>query len=491
MATEHVDVLIVGAGLSGIGAACHLVRDLPERSYAILEARDAIGGTWDLFTYPGIRSDSDMHTLGYRFRPWPEDRVLADGPSIKKYVEETAAEYAVDQQVRFGHKALAYDWDSTTQRWTITFETTNTGRPTGRGKPTTGTITANFLWNCSGYYSYDEPYAPTFPGEERFQGQVIHPQRWPEDLDYAGKKVVVIGSGATAITLVPSMACTAEHVTMLQRTPTYVLSVPGTDPVDSTLKKVLPDRLVAAAARWRNVGLQAALYQASKRRPTLVKRGIRASQKAQLPEDFDVDTHFAPPYNPWDQRLCVVPDGDLFRAIRHGEADIKTGHIESFTENGILLQDGTELEADLIVTATGLTLLAFGGAEMTVDGETMKLAEKVTYKGMMLDGVPNFAFVVGYANASWTLKADLVSEYVVRLLKKMDKDGKRAVRPVRPDEVELKPILDLSAGYVARAVDTFPKQGDRGPWRSPQNYFRDLVVLRHRPVTDKSLQFTS
>jgi monooxygenase len=481
MATEHVDVLIVGAGLSGIGAACHLVRDLPDTSYTILEARDAIGGTWDLFNYPGIRSDSDMHTLGYRFRPWPESRILADGPSIKKYVEETAAEYGVDEQIRFGHKVISSDWDSQSAQWTVTFDQD--------GKR--GQVTANFLWNCSGYYSYDEPHRPAFPGEERFQGEIIHPQMWPEDLDYAGKKVVVIGSGATAITLVPSMAGTAEHVTMLQRTPTYVLSVPGKDPVDSTLKKILPDDLVSYAARWRNVGLQAALYQASKRQPALVKRGIRASQQAQLPKDYDVDPHFAPPYNPWDQRLCVVPDGDLFRAIRRGDASIETGHIDTFTETGIRLQDGTEIEADIIVTATGLTLLAFGGAAMKVDGEDLKLGDHVAYKGLMLDGVPNFAFVIGYSNASWTLKADLVSEYVVRLLKRMQKEGSRTVVPVKPEDVETKPIMDLASGYISRAEGNFPMQGDRGPWKSPANYFRDLVVLRHRPLTDKSLEFSA
>ena len=486
MATEHVDVLIVGAGLSGIGAACHLVRDLPDTSYMILEARDAIGGTWDLFNYPGIRSDSDMHTLGYRFRPWPESRILADGPSIKKYVEDTAAEYGVDKQIRFGHKVISSDWDSETARWTITYQ-----QGGEQGAQKMGTVTANFLWNCSGYYSYDEPHRPEFPGEERFQGQIIHPQLWPEDLDYAGKKVVVIGSGATAITLVPSMAGTAEHVTMLQRTPTYVLSVPGKDPVDSTLKKILPDDLVSYVARWRNVGLQAALYQASKRQPALVKRGIRASQQAQLPKDFDVDPHFAPPYNPWDQRLCVVPDGDLFRAIRRGDASIETGHIDRFTETGIRLQDGTEIEADIIITATGLTMLAFGGATMTVDGGELKLGDHVTYKGLMLDGVPNFAFVIGYSNASWTLKADLVSEYVVRLLKRMQKDGTRVVTPVRPDDLGTKPIMDLSSGYISRAQGNFPQQGDRGPWKSPANYFRDLVVLRHRPITDKSLEFTA
>ncbi len=478
--TDHVDVLIIGAGLSGIGAASHLASDLPDKTYAILERRDAIGGTWDLFTYPGIRSDSDMHTLGYRFRPWPEDKVLADGPAIKQYVVETAAHYGVTDKIRFGHHAMRCAWDSDQALWTVDYEVD--------GKP--GQITCSFLWGCSGYYDYDRPYTPTFPGIDKYAGRVIHPQHWPDDLDYAGKTVVVIGSGATAITLIPAMADETESITMLQRTPSYVVSVPTDDPLGSTLRKVLPDRVAAGVTRWRNVLIQSGLYQMSRRRPGLVKRLIRNAQVSQLPRDFEVDTHFAPPYNPWDQRLCVVPSGDLFRAISHGKAKVATGHIETFTKTGIRLTDGTELEADIVITATGLNLLAFGGTSLTVDGEEVKLSEKIAYKGLMLDGVPNFAYVVGYANASWTLKADLVSEYVVRVLKKMDKHGDKVVMPVRDEEVSPAPLLDLSSGYVQRSLDKFPQQGDRGPWKAPHNYLRDIVTIRHRKLDDSALQFS-
>jgi len=477
---DHVDVLIVGAGLSGIGAACHLEMDLPDKTYAVLERRDAIGGTWDLFRYPGVRSDSDMHTLGYRFRPWPEDRVLADGPLIKKYVEETAARYGVTGRIRFGHRALRYSWDGDAAVWTVDFEADGAA----------GRLTCDFLWNCSGYYDYDEPYTPTFPGRESFAGQVIHPQRWPEDLDHAGKRIVVIGSGATAVTLVPALADEAGSVTMLQRTPSYVLPVPSDDPLGRLLRRVLPDRAASGITRWRNVLIQTGLYQLARRRPELVKRLIRRTQVRQLPEGYDVDTHFAPPYDPWDQRLCIVPGGDLFRAIRRGKASVATGQVDTFTERGVRLRDGTELEADIVVTATGLSLQAFGGAEIRVDGEEVKLPEKVAYKGLMLDGVPNFAYVVGYANASWTLKADLVSEFVVRLLTRMDRSGKRVVVPVRGEDVGTAPLLDLSSGYIQRALDRFPRQGDRGPWRAPHNYLRDIVVMRHRPLRDEALQFS-
>jgi monooxygenase len=481
MATDHVDVLIVGAGLSGIGAAAHLSLELPDHTYAILEARAAIGGTWDLFKYPGIRSDSDMNTLGYRFRPWPEDRVLADGPSIKAYVEGVADRFDVRSRIRFGHKALSYSWDSETALWTVDF--------VADGQE--GSITASFLWNCSGYYSYDDPHRPEFPGEDDFKGQIIHPQFWPDDLDYAGKKVVVIGSGATAITLGPSMADDAEHVTMLQRTPTYILSIPGNDPVSPALKKVLPKDIAAGLNRWRNVLLQAGLYQTSQRAPEVVKRAIKLAQRRQLPDGYDVDTHFNPPYNPWDQRLCVVPDGDLFKAIRHGKATIQTGHVDTFLPNGIRLHDGTEIEADIIVTATGLTLLAFGGIDIIVDGEKVRPGDRVAYKGLMLDGVPNFAYVIGYTNASWTLKADLVSEYVIRVLKQMRKNNARTVVPQLPHDVEPKPLMDMESGYMQRGADAMPKQGNKGAWKVPQNYLRDIVVLRHAPLKDDSLTFSA
>jgi monooxygenase len=476
----HVDVLIVGAGLSGIGAAAHLARDLPRTSYAILERRDAIGGTWDLFRYPGVRSDSDMHTLGYRMRPWPEDEVLAGGPAIKKYVEDTAAEFGVTDRIRFGHRATRYAWDSTAARWTVDFET-DVG---------SGSITCSFLWNCTGYYDYDEPYAPTFAGVDDFEGQVVHPQFWPADLDYAGRSVVVIGSGATAVTLVPAMTDLAGHVTMLQRTPSYVLSVPTADPMAVKIRQLLPDRAAAGTVRWRNILLQAGLFQAARRRPAFIRKAIRGATVKQLPDGYDVDVHFRPPYDPWDQRMCIVPDGDLFRAIRGGRASVVTGQIETFTPTGIRLTDGSELDADIVVTATGLSLLAFGGAELVVDGAEVKLAERIAYRGLMLDGVPNFAYVVGYANASWTLKADLVSEFVVRLLRQMARQRSRVATPVLDVDVVPAPMMDLRSGYVQRAIDEFPKQGDRAPWKMPHNYLRDVMVLRHRPVEDESLRFS-
>lgn len=479
-APDHVDVLIIGAGLSGIGAAAHLRRELPDRTFAILERRDAMGGTWDLFRYPGVRSDSDMHTLGYRFRPWESDQVLADGPSIKQYVEETAEEYDIARHVRHGHHVRTADFDSTTGRWTVWYDADGGS----------GTITADFLWACSGYYSYDEPYAPRFPGQESFQGQLIHPQLWPEDLDYSGKRVVVIGSGATAVTLVPAMADCAAKVTMLQRSPSYILSIPSKDPLGGVSRLVLPGPLPGVSARWRNVLLQAALFQLSRRSPGRVRAFIRGLAQRQLPEGYDIDTHFNPSYDPWDQRLCMVPDGDLFRAIRHGKAEVVTGHIETFTPEGVRLTDGTEVEADLIVTATGLTMQLMGGVELSVDGTAGEAKDHLVYKGCMLDGVPNFAFVVGYTNASWTLKADLVSQYVVRLLREMDaKDASRVV-PVRDDDVTVVPLMPLESGYIQRAAGILPQAGDRQPWQMPNNYLLDIPRLRRGRVDDGVLEFS-
>jgi monooxygenase len=477
---DHVDVLVVGAGLSGVGAAAHLARDQPRTTYAILERREAIGGTWDLFRYPGVRSDSDMHTLGYRMRPWTEDKVLAEGPAIKRYVEQTAAQFGVTRQIRFGHRATRYSWESTTATWTVDFETND-----GPGRMTCG-----FLWNCTGYYDYDEPYAPAFAGIDDFEGRVVHPQFWPEDLDYAGRSVVVIGSGATAVTLVPALAARAGHVTMLQRTPSYVLSVPGDDPMAAKVRQLLPQRAAAGVVRWRNILLQAGLYQAARRRPEFIRKLIRRANAQSLPDGYDVDTHFGPPYDPWDQRMCIVPDGDLFRAIRGGRASVVTGEIDTFTPVGIRLRDGTELVADLVVTATGLSLLAFGGAELIVDGAEVKLPEKIAYQGLMLDGVPNFAYVVGYASASWTLKADLVSEFVVRLLQRMARQKFRVVVPVLHGDIAAAPMMELRSGYVQRSIDAFPKQGDRAPWKMPHSYLHDVAVLRHRAVEDGSLRFS-
>jgi monooxygenase len=482
MAPEHVDVLIVGAGLSGIGAACHLERDAPEKTYAVLEARGAIGGTWDLFRYPGVRSDSDMFTLGYAFRPWTEARAIADGPAIRDYIRDTAREFGVERKIRFHSQVVAAEWSSDDARWTVTVQRTDTGE--------TEQLTCSWLSVCSGYYRYDEGHEPRFEGSELFAGRIVHPQHWPEDLDYAGKRVVVIGSGATAVTLVPSMAAQAAHVTMLQRTPSYVLSLPGTDPLAAALRKRLPGRLAYPIVRWKNVLVSTASYQFSRRRPEAMKALVRKGMLKALPHDFDVDTHFTPPYDPWDQRMCLVPDGDLFRALAGGTASVVTGRIDRFTERGILLESGAELEADVIVTATGLALRAIGGMTLTVDGRPVDLADTVSYKGMMVSGVPNFSMVIGYTNNSWTLKADLVSGYVVRLLKHLDARGYASATPVGPSGAPAtEPFLDLTSGYVQRGLSMLPKQGARAPWRLYQNYLRDVVLMRHGRLEDEGMTF--
>ena len=479
---EHVDVLILGGGLSGIGAACHLQRSRPELSFLIVESRDAIGGTWDLFRYPGIRSDSDMFTLGYSFKPWEEPKALADGPSIRSYISEAAVEHALSDRIRLQTKALRAAWSTERSRWSVELEGPNGVR---------STVTCSFLFGCTGYYSYDEPYTPGFEGIERFGGTLIHPQHWPEDLDYAGKRVVVIGSGATAVTLVPAMAGTAEHVTMLQRSPSYVLSLPGSDPLAELARRWLPPRIAYGLVRWKNALMALGLFTLSRKRPALMRRMLRRATQRQLPAGYDVDTHFNPSYNPWDQRMCLIPDGDLFEAISAGDASVVTGTIDSFTPDGLLLADGTRLDADIVITATGLNLLAFGGIELAVDGREVDLAETVGYKGMMLSGVPNFAFAVGYTNASWTLKADLVSEYVCRLLGHMRIRGYDAVTPVAPDPSQpTQPFLDLASGYVQRSVDRFPRQGTVTPWRLNQNYPRDVRLLRHGPLEDAGVRFS-
>ena len=479
---EHVDVLIVGGGLSGIGAACHLQRNRPEQSFLIVEARGAIGGTWDLFRYPGIRSDSDMYTLGYSFKPWEQPKAIADGPSIRDYISEAAQENGILERVRLHTRAVRAEWSSERAEWTVELE----GPGGARSK-----VTCSFLFGCTGYYRYDEPYTPRFEGIERFGGTVVHPQHWPEDLDYAGKRVVVIGSGATAVTLVPAMAGTAAHVTMLQRSPSYVLSLPGSDPLAELARRWLPPRAAYALVRWKNALMALGLFTLSRRRPELVKRMLRRAARRRLPAGYDVDTHFNPTYNPWDQRMCLVPDGDLFEAISSGSASVVTGAIDTFTEDGLLLADGRRLEADVVITATGLNLLALGGISLSVDGRAVDLAETVGYKGMMLSGVPNFAFAVGYTNASWTLKADLVSEYVCRLLGHMRARGYDAVTPVAPDPSQpTLPFLDLNSGYVQRAMDSFPRQGAVTPWRLNQNYPRDVRLLRHGPIEDAGVRFS-
>jgi monooxygenase len=475
---EHVDVLIVGAGLSGIGAACQLRQHLPTKSVAVLEGREASGGTWDLFRYPGVRSDSDMFTFGYSWRPWPGDRALADGPSILAYLRTVAEEYGVDELIRYRHKVLRASWDSDAAHWTVEVE--------ADGEPKT--MTAGFLWGCAGYYDYDEPYAPQFPGEEEFEGVVVHPQHWPEDLDYTGRKVVVIGSGATAVTLVPAMAESAGHVTMLQRSPTYVASRPAVDKLATRLNRISP-RLAYPVVRWSHILYAMATFELSRRRPELVKSVVRKGAKAQLPDDIDVDVHFKPRYNPWDQRFCAVPDGDLFRVLRKGQASIVTDTIESFTPAGIRLTSGKELEADIIVTATGFQVLTFGGIELVVDGRPVDVSKTLAYKAMMLSGVPNFAFTIGYTNASWTLKADLISAYVVRLLGHLDKIGARSAVPVRPPDVEEEPLMDFTSGYVLRALDRLPKQGSREPWKLRQNYVVDLRNIKRAPIDDGVLAF--
>jgi len=479
--SEHVDVLIVGAGLSGIGAAHHIQTSLPGKSYAILEARDAIGGTWDLFRYPGVRSDSDMHTLGYRFRPWTDAKAIADGPAILGYVRDTAAEAGIDARVRFGHRVTSASWSSARARWTVR---------AARGDRAV-TMTCRFLLLCSGYYRYDRGHQPEFPGLGRFRGQVVHPQHWPEGLDYTGKRVVVIGSGATAVTLVPALAAAAGHVTMLQRSPSYILTLPTVDPIASRLRGLLGPRRAYTVTRWKNVLVTTLIYQLSRRRPEMMRNWIRKLTLRQLPAGYDVDTHFRPAYNPWDQRLCLVPDGDLFRVIRQGHATVVTDRVATFTEDGLLLESGARLDADVVVTATGLELLAFGGIDLDVDGREVRLPETMAYKGMMLSGVPNFAFTIGYTNASWTLKADLVSEFACRLLTHMDRHGYDQCVPANDDPaVTPRPLLDFSAGYVLRSIDQFPRAGSKAPWRLGMSYVHDLITLRHGRIDDGAIRFS-
>ncbi len=480
--SNYVDVLIIGAGLSGIGAACHLQRECPNKSFALLEGRAALGGTWDLFRYPGIRSDSDMYTLGYQFKPWTNAKAIADGPSILSYIHETAAEYGIEQKIRFNQKAVKASWSSDTAQWTVESKHSETGE--------TSIIACNFLMLCSGYYSYENGYAPDFPGADQFQGQIIHPQKWPENLDYTGKRVIIIGSGATAVTLVPALAEKAQHVTMLQRSPTYIVALPAADRVANALRRFLPNSFVYSFTRWRNALTGILIYQLSMRRPELVKRFIKGQLRKALGPDFDIDRHFTPPYNPWDQRMCLVPDGDMLIALREKRASIVTDHIDSFTPTGIALTSGEHLDADIIVTATGLNLLSMGGIALAIDGQATEINQAVTYKGTMLTGIPNLSFVFGYTNASWTLKADLICAYVCRLLNYMDKQGFKQVTPHLNDpEVEDFPLLNLSSGYVLRALDRFPRQGSKLPWRLYQNYVFDMLMIRFGAIKDEALEF--
>ena len=480
--SEHYDVVVVGAGLSGVGAGARLLLDRPGTTFTILEARGTIGGTWDLFRYPGVRSDSDMHTLGYPFRPWTAAQALADGPSILEYVEDTARELGVDRHVRMHHRVTSARWSSEDARWTVVVERTDTDE--------TLTLTCGFLYSCTGYYRYDHGYEPEFEGRADYTGTVVHPQHWPADLDLAGRRVVVIGSGATAVTLVPAIAQTAAHVTMLQRSPTYVTALPSVDPIAEAARRRLPPGAANRVVRGKNIATSALSYRLSQRFPHAMRRILMDGVARQLPEGYDVDRHFGPSYGPWDQRLCVVPDGDLFAAISRGSASVVTDRIVRFTPTGLLLESGEQLDADVVVTATGLELLLIGGMTLTVDGVDVDATKTVAYKGMMLTGVPSFAFAVGYTNASWTLKCDLVSRYVCRLLDHLQEHGYDAVTPVEPPEPDRLPLLDLSAGYVQRAAGTLPSQGIRPPWRLNQNYRKDVALLTRGPLDDEGVRFT-
>jgi len=484
LADIDVDVLIVGAGISGIGAGVHLTQKRPGTSFAILEARDAIGGTWDLFRYPGIRSDSDLHTFGYAFKPWTSENAIADAHEILSYLQETVDEYGLAPHIHFGHKILGAAWSSQQARWTVRVERTSTGE--------TFTVTCGWLFAAPGYYNYAGGYTPEFDGRDEFTGTIVHPQAWPEDLDYSGKRVVVIGSGATAVTLIPAMADRAAHVTMLQRSPSYIMSLPKKDPLANGLGRVLPRRVAYGITRKANIARQRLVYELSMRHPQFVRGLIRSLTVRQLPKDYPVDTHFKPQYNPWEQRLCAVPDGDLFKAIRQGKASVVTDRIERFTATGILLASGQELQADIIVTATGLNLQALGGITLAVDGQPVSLPDTVAYKSMLLSGVPNFAFAFGYTNSSWTLKVDLVCEHLCRILDHMDATGADTVAPVVDETaIERRPMLDLQAGYIQRAAHTFPSQGSRGPWTVEMSYKSDRARLLDGPVEDPALQFSA
>jgi monooxygenase len=479
---EQYDVLIVGAGLSGIGMACHLAMECPDQRYAILERRNAVGGTWDLFRYPGIRSDSDMFSFGYSFRPWNELKVLADGPSIRNYVNDTAREYGVDKHIQFGLKITRADWSSEQASWTLTALHEASGEERQ--------FRCKYLVSATGYYNYDKGYLPHFPGVERFKGQCIHPQHWPENLDYSGKKVVVIGSGATAVTLVPAMAPDAGHITMLQRSPSYIFSVPNFDKISAVLRYLLPSRWVYSLARQRNIAIQRWLYKAARRWPKFMRSVLLGGVRGKLGKGYDM-SHFTPSYMPWDQRLCAVPDADLFETIKSGKAEVVTDHIDTFTETGIKLKSGKELPADIIITATGLQVQVFGGVQMSVDGQARQLNKLMTYKGVLLQNVPNMAWIIGYTNAPWTLKADIAAHYVCRLLQHMDRHGIAVSMAKAPEgEMQQETILgDLSSGYVQRAADTLPRQGRDLPWRVLHSYERDRPMLLDQPVDDGLLSF--
>ncbi len=482
MPTEHLDVLIVGAGLSGIGAAYYLQTRCPQKSYAILEGRDAIGGTWDLFRYPGVRSDSDMYTLGYSFRPWRDAKAIADGPAILAYIRETAQAYGIDQHIRFGQRVISAAWASADARWTVTV---------AQGPQHEHVqLTCSFLYMCTGYYDYVQGYTPAWAGIEQFSGRVVHPQHWPDDLDYSGKRVVVIGSGATAVTLVPAMAAQAAHVTMLQRSPSYIAAQPSQDATADWLRRRLPQRLAHGLARWKNILTSMYFYNLMRRLPTLAKRNLVQMARDQLGPDYDVATHFTPRYNPWDQRLCLAPDGDLFRAVTSGKATVVTDQIDTFTADGIRLRSGQTIPADVIITATGLVMRIMSNVELMVDGAPVNVAQQMSYKGMMLSDVPNLAMAIGYTNASWTLKCELSSQYVCRLLNYMDRHSYRQCTPRRSDPaITAEPVVTFTSGYVQRALPMLPSQGSRRPWKVYQNYLLDTLTFRFGTLDDEAMEF--
>ena len=486
MTVERVDVVVVGAGLSGIGAGYHLQTMSPDRSYVILEGRDGLGGTWDLFKYPGVRSDSDMHTLGFSFKPWTEAKSIADGPSILAYLKETVAQFGIDQHIRYGQLVSRAEWSSDDATWTVT----STDKHTGASK----TIECSFLFMCSGYYSYKKGHTPEFAGRERFTGTIVHPQEWPLNLDYAGKRVVVIGSGATAVTIVPSMAENAAHVTMLQRSPTYMVSRPDHDALANRMRKVLPEKIAYNITRFKNTWRQQLVYNKTRTDPDKVKNLLLGGIQLELGADYDIAKHFTPNYNPWDQRLCLVPNGDFFKAMREGKASVVTDHIASFTETGIQLASGEHLEADVIVTATGLELVTLGEMDFIVDGKQVDFSQTWTYKGFAYSDIPNMASTFGYINASWTLRSDLTAEYVCRLLNHMRKKGVAQCTPrLREQDRNMKqrPWIDgFSSGYMQRMMHRMPRQGDHEPWINPQNYRRDKKMFKHSPIDDGVMQFT-
>lgn len=476
---EHFDLLIVGAGLSGIGAASYFKTEMPDKSFIVLEGREAMGGTWDLFRYPGIRSDSDMYTMAYRFKPWSDPKAIADGPAILNYIRETAAEFEVEEKIRFRHRVRRASWNSENALWTVEIDTNSDAK----------VLTCSFIYLCTGYYDYDSGYTPEWRGVERFRGAVVHPQKWPEDLDYTNRRVVIVGSGATAVTLVPAMAAKAKHVTMLQRTPTYIVARASEDAVANFFRRVLPSRMAYVLSRWKNVMFHMFFYTLSKKRPGFMKRLISKGVTKELGEEYDLK-HFTPPYDPWDQRMCLVPDADLFQVLRDGSASIVTDEIETFTENGLQLKSGERLEADIIVTATGLNLKIMAGLELIVDGETVDLSKTIAYKGMMYSNVPNLAQAFGYTNASWTLKCDLTTGYVARLMKHMDRQGYSISTPRFNDpSVKREPVLDFTSGYIQRVLHTLPSQGSKTPWRLHQNYAKDILMLRYGALEDGVMEF--